>query len=240
LRAMVAAVHDAGKIIQGHQGSAESLRIVVESGFDMTQHCTFTGMSRIYDKTIELMLENDFYCGTQWAPLTEEEQKQLDDNSFPWVHEFVRHDLENALRLIEAGVPQLMTTDTGTVDPDVRKDTGPGGLGGLGGFKFGVGEDHFLNLRAMSQRGMTPMMIIQAATRNVAAAYKKLDEFGTLEEGKMADFVVLDANPLEDIENMRRINTVVKEGQVVDRDALPRNPILTSEEAINPGPVREK
>ena len=55
-----------------------------------------------------------------------------------------------------------------------------------------------------------------------------------------ADFVVLDANPLEDIENMRRINTVVKEGQVVDRDALPRNPILTSEEAINPGPVREK
>ena len=240
LRAMVAAVHDAGKIIQGHQGSAESLRIVVETGFDMTQHCTFTGMSRIYDKTIELMLENDFYCGTQWAPLTEEEQKQLDDNSFPWVHEFVRHDLENALRLIEAGVPQLMTTDTGTVDPDVRKDTGPGGLGGLGGFKFGVGEDHFLNLRAMSQRGMTPMMIIQAATRNVAAAYKKLDEFGTLEEGKMADFVVLDANPLEDIENMRRINTVVKEGQVVDRDALPRNPILTSEEAINPGPVREK
>jgi imidazolonepropionase-like amidohydrolase len=87
---------------------------------------------------------------------------------------------------------------------------------------------------------MTPMMIIQAATRNVAAVYKKLDEFGTLEEGKMADFVVLDANPLDDIENMRRIATVVKEGQVVDRDALPRNPILTSEEAINPGLVREQ
>ena len=240
LRAMVAAVHDAGKIIQGHQGSAESLRIVVETGFDMTQHCTFTGSSRIYDSTIQLMLENNFYCGTQWAPLTEEEEQQVQDSSFPDAPEFVRHDLENAVRLIEAGVPQLMTTDTGTIDPDVRKDWGPGGLGGLGGGASGVGEDHFLNLRAMGQRGMTPMMIIQAATRNVAAAYKKLDEFGTLEDGKMADFVVLDANPLDDIENLRRISTVVKEGQVVDRDALPRNPILTSEEAINPGPVREK
>jgi imidazolonepropionase-like amidohydrolase len=240
LRAMVAAVHDAGKIIQAHQGSAESLHIVVESGFDMTQHCTFTGMSRIYEKTIELMLERDFYCGTQWAPLTEEEQKQLNESSFPGAGELVRHDLENALRLIEAGVPQLMTTDTGTIDPDVRKDWGPLGQGGLGGGASGVGEDHYLNMRAMSQRGMTPMMIIQAASRNVAAAYKKLDEFGTLEEGKMADFVVLDANPLDDIENMRSVATVVKEGQVVDRDALPRNPILTSEEAINPGEVREK
>jgi hypothetical protein len=186
------------------------------------------------------MLENNFYCGTQWAPLSEDEQQQLQDGGFPGANDFVRHDLENALRLIEAGVPQLMTTDAGTIDPDVAKDWGPDGMGGLGGGASGIGEDHFLNMRAMGQRGMTPMMIIQAATRNVAAAYKKLDEFGTLEEGKMADFVVLDANPLEDIENMRRINTVVKEGQVVDRDALPRNPILTSEEAINPGPVREK
>jgi imidazolonepropionase-like amidohydrolase len=93
-------------------------------------------------------------------------------------------------------------------------------------------------MRAMHQRGMTPMMIIQAASRNVAAAYQKLDQFGTLEAGKSADFVVLDENPLDDVENMRSINTVVKEGQVVDRDAMPRNPILTSAEAINPGAER--
>jgi len=245
LRAMVRAVHDRGKIIQSHTGSAESLRVVVETGFDMAQHCTYTGSSRIYESTIRLMLENEFYCGTQWAPLSEDELQQMNERSYPDADapigvEGITFDLENAVRLIEAGVPQLMTTDTGTIDPDVKKDWGPGGLGGLGGGASGVGVDHFLNMRGMRQRGMTPMMIIQAATRNVAAVYKKLDEFGTLEEGKMADFVVLDANPLDDIENMRRIATVVKEGQVVDRDALPRNPILTSEEAINPGLVREQ
>ena len=245
LRALVKAVHDRGKIIQSHTGSAESLRVVVETGFDMAQHCTFTGSSRIYESTIQLMLDRGFYCGTQWAPLTEEEQQQMNDRSYPDADdpigvEGVRFDLENAVRLIQAGVPQLMTTDTGTIDPDVRKDWGPGGLGGLGGGASGVGEDHFLNMRAMRQRGMTPMMIIQAASRNVAAAYQKLDEFGTLEVGKSADLVVLDANPLDNIENMRRIAMVVKEGQVVDREALPRMPILTSEEAMNPGEVRTK
>lgn len=152
----------------------------------------------------------------------------------------VRFDLENAVRLIKAGVPQLMTTDTGTIDPDVRGDWGPGGLGGLGGGASGVGEDHFLNMRAMHQRGMTEMMILQAATRNVAAAYQKLDDFGTLEEGKFADFVVLNENPLDDIENIRSIVAVIKEGEVVDREALPRNRILTSAGAINPGEARTK
>jgi len=245
LRAMVRAVHDTGKIIQGHTQSAESLRVLVESGFDMTQHCANTGSSRIYESTIQLMLKNNFYCGTQWAPLTEVEQRQLQDGSYPGPDakvgdENIQFDLENALRLIKAGVPQLMTTDAGTIDPDVKKDWGPGGKGGLGGGASGIGEDHFLNMRAMGQRGMSPMMIIQAASRNVAAAYKKLDEFGTLERGKMADFVILEADPLEDIENMRKIRAVVKEGQVIDRQALPRHPILTSPETINPGPIRKK
>jgi len=245
LRAMVRAVHDNGKIIQSHTGSAESLHIVVDTGFDMAQHCAHTGASRIYDATIKLMLKNNFYCGTQWAPLDEHELEQMRTGTYPGPEtpigtDGVRFDLENAVRMIKAGVPQLMTTDTGTIDPDVRGDWGPGGLGGLGGGASGVGEDHFLNMRAMFQRGMTPMMILQAGTRNVAAAYQKLDEFGTLEAGKSADFVVLSRNPLDDIENMRSIEVVVKEGQVVDRDAMPRNPILTSPEAINPGEVRTR
>jgi hypothetical protein len=56
----------------------------------------------------------------------------------------------------------------------------------------------------------------------------------------MADLVVLTADPLADIENVRKIAIVMKEGQTVDRDALPRHPILTSPEAMNPGDFRMK
>jgi imidazolonepropionase-like amidohydrolase len=244
-RAMVKAVHDAGKIIQTHQTSAESLRIVVESGVDMAQHCASTGASRISDATIQLMLQRKFYCGTQWGLLTEEQQKQVRDRKFTGSDadngkEGARFDVENAVRLIDAGVPQLVSTDGGTIDPDVAKDWDAKGKGGLGGGSARIGEGEFINMRAMRQRGMTPMMIVQAATRNIAAAYHKLDTFGTLEPGKLADLVVLDADPLQDVENLRKASMVMKEGKSIDLNRLPRNPILTSPEATNPGPVRMK
>jgi imidazolonepropionase-like amidohydrolase len=95
-------------------------------------------------------------------------------------------------------------------------------------------------MQAMQQRGMTPMMILQAATRNIAAAYHKLDQFGTLEPGKLADLLVLDADPLADFQNLRKQSMVVKEGKTIEVASLPLEPILTSEEAKNPGAVRVK
>jgi hypothetical protein len=52
--------------------------------------------------------------------------------------------------------------------------------------------------------------------------------------------VVLDADPLADVENLRTVSMVIKEGRTVNRAALPLNPILTSPEAMNPGRVRRK
>ena len=245
-RAMVQAVHEAGKIIQTHQTSAESLRIVVESGVDMAQHCSHTGRSRIAETTIQLMVQQHFYCGTQWGLLTDQQLKQVHDQSFPGSdkdngQEHVDYGVENAVRLIKAGVPQLVSTDSGTIDPDVAKDFGPdGGPGGLGGHASLIGEAEFRDMQAMQQRGMTPMMILQAATRNIAAAYHKLDQIGTLEPGKLADLLVLDADPLADFQNLRKQSMVVKEGKTIDVASLPLEPILTSEEAKNPGAVRVK
>ena len=91
-----------------------------------------------------------------------------------------------------------------------------------------LGEGHFLWFHAMVEKGMAPMEAIVSATRNIAAAYHKLDQFGTLEAGKLADLVILDADPLQDIDNVRRILTVMKEGQVVDRDKLPLKRVLTA------------
>ena len=64
--------------------------------------------------------------------------------------------------------------------------------------------------------GMTPMQVIVAATRN-SAEFLRLADAGTLEAGKSADFIVLDANPLDDITNTRRISTVILRGVAVDR-----------------------
>ena len=63
---------------------------------------------------------------------------------------------------------------------------------------------------------MTPMQVIVAATRN-SAELLRLADAGTLQAGKSADFIVLDANPLDDITNTRRISAVVLRGAAVNR-----------------------
>lgn len=68
----------------------------------------------------------------------------------------------------------------------------------------------------MVAAGMTPMQVIVAATRN-SAEFLRVNDTGTLQAGKSADFIVLDANPLDDITNTRRISAVVLRGATVPR-----------------------
>jgi imidazolonepropionase-like amidohydrolase len=68
--------------------------------------------------------------------------------------------------------------------------------------------------------GMTPAQVIVAATRN-SADFLRLADAGTLDAGKSADFIVLDANPLDDITNTRKISAVYLRGTAVDRSQMP-------------------
>ena len=71
----------------------------------------------------------------------------------------------------------------------------------------------------MVRSGMTPAQVIVAATRN-SAELMQMTDIGTVEVGKSADFIVLDANPLDDITNTRRISEVYLRGTAVDRETL--------------------
>ena len=75
-------------------------------------------------------------------------------------------------------------------------------------------------LALLVQAGLNPMEALQAATRNVAECLGVLPSVGTIEKGKVADLVVLDADPLQDIRNTRKINAVVVNGRLYDRRQL--------------------
>ena len=100
------------------------------------------------------------------------------------------------------------------------------------GVHFGLGDDSgatngayyfgfasHVEMASMVDAGLTPAEVITAATRN-SAEFLGLDRLGTIAPGKSADFIVLDANPLDDINNTRKISTVYLRGNEVNRPAL--------------------
>ncbi len=105
----------------------------------------------------------------------------------------------NAMKLRAAGMRIVSGTDTGQT-------------------RFFIGFFNQLDLESMVAMGLTPSEAIVAATRD-AADIAKINA-GVVAAGKSADFIVLDANPLEKIGNARRINQVYLRGQRVDRAAL--------------------
>jgi len=118
-------------------------------------------------------------------------------------------NFRNTRKLHAAGVLLGLGTDTG---------------GNNGGQYFGLGTHVELEL-LVRRVGLTPNEAITVGTRN-AAAVLGLDRLGTLAPGKSADFIVLDANPLDDIANTRRIDRVYLRGAEIPRaaaGALPRS-----------------
>jgi imidazolonepropionase-like amidohydrolase len=104
----------------------------------------------------------------------------------------------NMKKLADAGVPIAMGTDTGPA----------------GRFQ---GYFELMELELMAKAGMTPKQILQSATRDAARCWKVDGELGTLEPKRWADFVVLDADPLANVSNVRQIADVYVAGNRVTR-----------------------
>ena len=81
---------------------------------------------------------------------------------------------------------------------------------------LGVTEE----MRLLVEAGLPSLAALQAATINAARALEMEEQIGTIEPGKFADLVLLEANPLDDITNVRKVSAVVADGRLLDREAL--------------------
>jgi imidazolonepropionase-like amidohydrolase len=224
--------HRAGKTAQAHSMSVEGLRIAIEAGCDLIQHANITGPTPIPESTLDLFLRRKAAAAV--FPFT---QRRLDwlfnttsEGGFgtELVHTMYRAADSNVRNLIRSGTKLLLANDAGIFAPEVTTDPTLGQWTGLDVDNYwDLNQGHFFWFKAMEEKGMAPMEMLRAATRNIAEAYGKDKDLGTVEAGKIADLVILDKDPLQSSENYRSIHMIFKDGAVVDREALPIHSILT-------------
>jgi imidazolonepropionase-like amidohydrolase len=136
-----------------------------------------------------------------WAMFTRDIKKGWSSDPLPDREAFVRAEFKMVNDMKKAGIGILAGTDTAA------------------GVRVYPGFSLHTELELLVEAGLTPMEALQAATKN-AAEYFGLPDTGTIEEGKRADLVLLDANPLESISNTRKIRSVVLNGRYLSREDL--------------------
>jgi Amidohydrolase family len=133
---------------------------------------------------------------------------------FPYAVKVYPKQVQLVHEMQEAGVTIIAGTDAGWGNPY----TFPG---------FSLHDELELLVRA----GLSPLEALRTATVNPAIFMNARDRFGTVEKGRMADLVLLDANPLEDIANTRRISAVVLNGQFLSARQLQQMLTFVEQEA---------
>ena len=108
---------------------------------------------------------------------------------------------QNLKRVHDAGIPVAMGTDAG--NPLTLH-----------------GPSVYAEMEAMQTAGLTPSEVLVTATRGAAMAMNRLEDLGTIEQGKVADLLIVEADPAEDIANLRRLRFVVRGGVVRSIDEL--------------------
>ena len=150
---------------------------------------------------------------SQWDPTKDFRFKARTAEDFEFARVMFKKQLELVGAMRRAGVEFLAGTDV------LNPYCFPG---------FSLHDELVLLVNA----GLTPMEALQAATLNPARFFGKERELGTVENGKLADLVLLEASPLEDIRNTQRINVVIVGGKLIPRSELQRM-LATIETAAN-------
>jgi imidazolonepropionase-like amidohydrolase len=155
-----------------------------------------------YTQDPDLAYAGRTWVTKQWPASQSSILKSLDTDPLPVREKFVEHELDIVRKLHAANVPFLAGTDT------------PAGVDVIPGISL------HLELQRFVAAGFSPLEALQTATLNPAVFYNKRKDYGTVQKGGIADLVLLEANPLEDIANTRKIAGVVADGHYLSSDDL--------------------
>jgi imidazolonepropionase-like amidohydrolase len=143
-----------------------------------------------------------YWKDVTWRRFTEQIRHEFNTDDLATRKRFVEKELEVVNAMHRAGIPFLAGTDT------------PPGVYIFPGFSLHEELQRFV------AAGFTPMEALQTATLNPAKFLGVDDRLGTIEKGKLADLVLLDANPLDDIRNTQKIAAVIVNGRYLSRADL--------------------
>lgn len=191
MAAIVETAHARGVRVAAHVSRSRHVQMAIDAGVDDLNHMAVDSVSTDrLNRIVEL--------GMAWVPTLELWNGVSRQYGLNWDRIAAR----NLLRFVEAGGIVALGTDFG---------------GHTTRFDLGM---PITEIRLMHDAGMTPMQIIEAATRNAAAVCGLGDELGTIEVGKIADVIVVGGNPLEDIDRFENILIVVHNGAVIRDERL--------------------
>jgi imidazolonepropionase-like amidohydrolase len=199
LRMLVAESHAQGRRVACHAVGGPGLRTAVEAGVDSIEHGCYLDLDT---DLLRMMADKDI---TLVPTLTVFAFHSAEGNPVAQVEarEFREHHIETVQQAMRLGVRVTAGTDAG-------------------GWFHG---NNAVELDMLTDAGMTPLESIIAGTREAAACCGLERDLGTLEAGKLADLIVVEGNPLDDItvlQDRERIKLVMKEGRSF-RDLLGEN-----------------
>jgi imidazolonepropionase-like amidohydrolase len=194
MQAIVADAHRLGRKVAAHAHGAQGILWASKAGVDSIEHGSY-----INDEAIAEMKKN----GTYLVPTLYLEDWMIEKGSLPPIYHQKMVDVSavakgNIKHAIQAGVKIALGTDAAVY---------PHGL-----------NAHELDVY-VNQMGMTPLAALQTATVNAAELMGWTRKTGTLEQGKWADLIAVDRNPLEDVRVLQDVKFVMK-GGVVYKNAM--------------------
>ena len=196
LAAAVDEAHRRGKQVCAHCSCLEGARALVEAGVDSIEHGIV-----LDDGVIEGMLAKGIWL----VPTLKCTAIEGESGPESGIADFVRQKARaiykvqkrSFQRALSAGVPIAAGTDAGPTYLPLGR------------------ESLVMELALMVELGMEPMVAIESCTREAARLLGVEDVLGTLEEGKLADLLILDGDPLEDVAELNRVGTVMKGGRLI-------------------------